>query len=204
MTPEAALEAIGRARVVAVIRADSARDAVEVARATYRGGIRAIEIATTTPDAAAAIAEVRELLPDAVVGAGTVRSTLALISAVDAGASFVASPGTIAEVIDGAGAAGILAIPGVLTPTEIERAVELAPLLKLFPAGSGGPPMLRALRGPFPDVRFMPTGGVTAENACDWIAAGAFAVGAGSDLCPAGAASAQIEARAASYVEATR
>src|SRR4051794_41327700 len=124
MTPEAALEAIGRARVVAVIRADSARDAVEVARATYRGGIRAIEIATTTPDAAAAIAEVRELLPDAVVGAGTVRSTLALISAVDAGASFVASPGTIAEVIDGAGAAGILAIPGVLTPTEIERAVE--------------------------------------------------------------------------------
>ncbi len=201
MTPEAALAAIEQARVVAVVRADSARRAVEVAQAVYRGGVRAIEIALTTPDGGTAIREARTRLPEAVVGAGTVRSTRELMVAVESGAAFVASPGTTMEVVEEARRAGVLAIPGVLTPTEIERMAGRSPLLKLFPAGSGGPAMLRALRGPFPDVRFMPTGGVSAENVADWFAAGAAAVGAGSDLCPPGAESAHIEARAARYME---
>ena len=138
MTPDAALEAIGSARVVAVVRAQSARKAVEVAQAVYRGGIRVVEIAMTTPGAAAAIREVCGLLPDAVVGAGTVRSTPDVIAAVGSGAAFVASPGTSTDVIDGARRAGVLAIPGVLTPTEVERAAGLAPLLGSSPLGPAG------------------------------------------------------------------
>jgi 2-dehydro-3-deoxyphosphogluconate aldolase/(4S)-4-hydroxy-2-oxoglutarate aldolase len=204
MTPESALDAIGSARVVAVVRAQSPREAIEVARAVGRAGIGGIEIALTTPDAGAVIREVRGLLPEALVGAGTVRTTSDLRLAVKAGAVFVASPGTRMDVVEGARRAGVLAIPGVLTPTEVERVAEMVPILKLFPAGSGGPSMLRALRGPFPDVRFMPTGGVTAENVREWFAAGAFAVGVGSDLSSAGAGIADVEARAARYIEAAR
>jgi 2-dehydro-3-deoxyphosphogluconate aldolase / (4S)-4-hydroxy-2-oxoglutarate aldolase len=205
MNPDATLEAIGRARVVAVVRADSARQAIALSAAVHRGGIRAIEIALTTPDAADAIREVRGLLPDAVVGAGTVRISPDFVTAAEAGAVFVASPGTSVDVLDDARRAGVLAIPGVLTPTEVERVVRSAPLLKLFPAGIGGPGLLRALRGPFPNVRFMPTGGVVAENVAEWLAAGAFAVGAGTDLCPPDASDlSAVEARAAAYVEAAR
>ena len=204
MTPDDALEAIRRARVVAVIRAESARAAVDAAEALHRGGIRAVEIALTTPGAVEAIREVRSLLPDAAIGAGTVRSAAALEAAVESGAAFVASPGTRMDVLDGARRAGVLAIPGVFTPTEVERVVDVAPLLKLFPAGSGGPALLRALRGPFPDVRFMPTGGIAEANLGEWLSAGAFAVGAGSDLCPPDADPETVEARARAYVEAAR
>ena len=110
MTPDAALEAIGSARVVAVVRAQLAREAVEVAHAVYRGGIRVVEIALTTPGAAAAIREVCGLFADVIVRAGTVRSTSDVIAAVGSGAAFVASLGTSTDVIDGARRAGLLAI----------------------------------------------------------------------------------------------
>lgn len=132
------------------------------------------------------------------------RSVADVEAAVRAGAAFVASPGTNEAVLRAARDAGVLAIPGVLTPTEIERGTQLAPLLKLFPAGVGGPPLLHALRGPYPRVRFMPTGGVTQTNVADWFAAGAFVVGAGSDLCPPEAIErgdfARITSRAATFV----
>jgi 2-dehydro-3-deoxyphosphogluconate aldolase / (4S)-4-hydroxy-2-oxoglutarate aldolase len=205
MTPDAVLDGLAQHRVVAIVRASSAARAVETAKALRRGGIGAIEIAFTTPDAASAIRSTRGI-DGVVVGAGTVRSSADLEAAVDAGAAFVASPATNVDVLLAARNAGILAIPGVLTPTEIERVLPLSPLVKLFPAGVGGPALLRALRGPYPSVRFMPTGGVSRENVQEWFAAGAFVVGAGSDICPGEAIDRgdfdTIAARAAEYVEA--
>ena len=99
-------------------------------------------------------------------------------------------------------------MPGVLTPTEVAAALRRHPLVKLFPAGLGGPGLLRALRGPFPDLRAIPTGGVTADNLGEWLAAGAVAVGAGSDLCPPELAdardAAEIWRRAERYADALR
>ena len=184
MTPDAVLDAIAESRIVAVVRADSAQQASAAAAALAEGGITAVEIALTTPDAAAAIREIRTTHPTLLVGAGTVLGSSDVTASQEAGAMFVVSPGHSLEVVDAARHAGLLAIPGVLTPTEVQRAKSLAPLLKLFPAGLGGPALLRALRGPFPDVRFMPTGGVQLDNLVEWFAAGAFAVGAGTDLCP--------------------
>ena len=184
MTPDAVLAAIAASRIVAVVRAESARQASDAAAALAEGGISAVEIALTTPDAATAIREIRTTHPTLLVGAGTVLSSYDVTASVKAGAMFVVSPGHSLEVMDAARHARLLAIPGVLTPTEVQRAHGLAPLLKLFPAGLGGPALLRALRGPFPEVRFMPTGGVQLDNLVEWFAAGAFAVGAGTDLCP--------------------
>jgi 2-dehydro-3-deoxyphosphogluconate aldolase/(4S)-4-hydroxy-2-oxoglutarate aldolase len=184
MTPDAVLDAIAASRIVAVVRADSAQQASDAAAALAEGGITAVEIALTTSDAATAIREIRTTQPKLLVGAGTVLSSYDVTASVKAGAMFVVSPGHSLEVLDAAKHAPLLAIPGVLTPTEVQRAQGLAPLLKLFPAGLGGPELLRALRGPFPDVRFMPTGGVQLGNLAEWFAAGAFAVGAGTDLCP--------------------
>jgi 2-dehydro-3-deoxyphosphogluconate aldolase/(4S)-4-hydroxy-2-oxoglutarate aldolase len=184
MTPDAVLNAIAASRIVAVIRAASAKQAVDAVTALAAGGITAVEVALTTPNAATAIREIRTAHPQLLIGAGTVLSSIDVTVSVEAGAAFVVSPGLAPEVLDAARRAPVLAIPGVLTPTEVQRAVGLAPLLKLFPAGLGGPALLEALRGPFTDVQFMPTGGVTVGNVADWFAAGAFAVGAGTDLCP--------------------
>jgi 2-dehydro-3-deoxyphosphogluconate aldolase / (4S)-4-hydroxy-2-oxoglutarate aldolase len=184
MTPTAVLEAIRTSRVVAVVRAGSAQEAVGAAGALFAGGISAVEIALTTPDAAAAIRDIRTAHPQLLVGAGTVLSSIDVTTSVQAGASFVVTPGFVPDVLDAARRAALLAIPGVFTPTEVERASALAPLLKLFPAGVGGPALLKALRGPYPDLQFMPTGGVHVGNLNEWFAAGAFAIGAGTDLCP--------------------
>lgn len=184
MTPDAALSAIAASRIVAVIRAASAKQAVEAVAALAAGGITAVEVALTTPDAAKAIREIRTAHPQLLLGAGTVLSSIDVTVSVGAGAAFVVSPGLVPDVLDAARRAAVLAIPGVLTPTEVQRAVGLAPLLKLFPAGLGGPAFLNALHGPYPEVQFMPTGGVAVGNLAEWFAAGAFAVGAGTDLCP--------------------
>ncbi|MFL5962262.1 MAG: bifunctional 4-hydroxy-2-oxoglutarate aldolase/2-dehydro-3-deoxy-phosphogluconate aldolase [Gaiellaceae bacterium] len=184
MTPDGVLKAIAASRIVAVIRTASGEQAVGAAGALAAGGISAVEVALTTPDAATAIRKIRTAHPELLVGAGTVLSSIDVTVSVEAGAAFVVSPGLAPEVLDAARRAPVLAIPGVLTPTEVQRALGFAPLLKLFPAGLGGPKLLQALRGPFPEVQFMPTGGVAAENLAEWFAAGAFAVGAGTDLCP--------------------
>ena len=139
MTPDAVLEAIAASRIVAVVRADSAQQASAAAAALAEGGITAVEIALTTPDAATAIREIRTTHPKLLVGAGTVLSSYDVTASVKAGAMFVVSPGYSLEVLDAARHARLLAIPGVLTPTEVQRAQSLAPLLKLFPAGLGGP-----------------------------------------------------------------
>jgi 2-dehydro-3-deoxyphosphogluconate aldolase/(4S)-4-hydroxy-2-oxoglutarate aldolase len=189
--------------VVAVLRARSAERAVEAGWALAAGGIRALEVTFTVPDAPAAI-ESLAAARDVLVGAGTVVTAAQAAAAVEAGARFIVSPHFDEEVLDAARALGVPAMPGVLTPTEVAKAARRCSVVKLFPASLGGPTLLTALRGPFPALAVVPTGGVTAANLRDWLAAGALAVGAGTDLCPPEAVERgdgrALEARAACYM----
>jgi 2-dehydro-3-deoxyphosphogluconate aldolase/(4S)-4-hydroxy-2-oxoglutarate aldolase len=139
----------------------------------------------TVPDAPVMIREVVQQYGDKVLaGAGTVVDATQAEMCLDAGAEFLVSPGLSVEVLRAAAAHGKLAIPGVLTPSEIMRALEEGvKILKIFPCGSvGGPKYLKSLRGPFPECAFIPTGGVSLANAAEYITAGAFALGVGAEL----------------------
>lgn len=159
-------DAIGKAGIIPVIKLERVEDAVPLARALLEGGIPVAEVTFRTEAAAAGIAAIRRELPQMLVGAGTVLATSQAQAAIDAGAQFVVAPGSNGTVIDQVLAAGIPMIPGVATPTEIEAALEKGlQVLKLFPAEAlGGIAMLKALSGPYPQVRFVPTGGISASN----------------------------------------
>lgn len=197
-----------RLGVIAVLRAPSAEHALEASEALIRGGILALEITYSTPGTPAVIAElVRRHGSHVLVGAGTITTPRQAADAAEAGARFLVSPGTVATVAEAMRETGAAVMLGALTPSEVMTAVELAAdVVKLFPASLGGPSYLRTLRGPFPDVPLMPTGGVTAENMGEWFAAGAVAVGAGGDLTPSSAIAAQdwatIENTAARFAAA--
>jgi 2-dehydro-3-deoxyphosphogluconate aldolase/(4S)-4-hydroxy-2-oxoglutarate aldolase len=177
------------AGVFAVLRAPAAAAALDAIDALVRGGITGIEVTYSTPDAAAVIAEaIRRHGDVAYVGAGTVTAAAQAREAADAGAAFLVSPGTVPALAAQMRATGAVAMTGALTPTEVMTATAAGvDVVKIFPASAVGPSFLRALRGPFPDVPLMPTGGVTPENLAEWFAAGAVAVGAGGDLVPASA-----------------
>lgn len=176
------LELLGQDRALAVVRAERIPDPAGLALALAGAGIHLVEFTFTTPGVLAAIAAAAQV-PGTTVGAGTVLSAAQAEDAVAAGARFLVTPDLRPKVAAVAGQAGTPLLMGALTPTEISRAVELgAAAVKIFPAGLGGPGYLRALLGPFPALRLVPTGGVNAGNARDFLAAGAFAVGAGTDV----------------------
>jgi 2-dehydro-3-deoxyphosphogluconate aldolase / (4S)-4-hydroxy-2-oxoglutarate aldolase len=177
------LRLLGVQRLVAVVRAPSVDAAIAVADALEAGGIAAIEVTFSTPGAPEAIRELAGR-PGLVVGAGTVTTLGQAEDALRSGARFLVSPHTDLAIVAMGIENGVLTVPGALTPTEVVTAAALVPLVKLFPGSVGGPGYLRALRAPFPDLRLMPTGGVSADNARDWLDAGAFALGAGGELCP--------------------
>jgi 2-dehydro-3-deoxyphosphogluconate aldolase/(4S)-4-hydroxy-2-oxoglutarate aldolase len=181
---------LGRLRhtcVVAVIRAPDADGAVLAVDALVRGGVTGIEITYSTPDVPRVLQTVAERHGDDVLlGAGTLRTPRQVHEAVAAGAEFLVCPGLDDELVAAMLASGATTMAGALTPTEVMRAERLGvDVVKVFPASLGGPAYVRSLRGPFPDISFMPTGGVSAGNIREWIAAGAVAVGAGSELCSA-------------------
>jgi 2-dehydro-3-deoxyphosphogluconate aldolase / (4S)-4-hydroxy-2-oxoglutarate aldolase len=153
-------------RIVAVVTIERAADALPLADALCAGGVRVIEITLRTGAACSAIEQIRKARPDAIVGAGTVRDSQSLSAARDAGAQFVVSPGFTTALHAAAKAAGLPWLPGVATASEILLAQESGhSLLKFFPAeAAGGARALRAFASVFPDARFCPTGGVTAEN----------------------------------------
>ena len=173
------------ATVIAVLRAPSAEAGISAVDALVRGGVTGIEVTYSTPGTAEVIAEVRRRHGDAVLlGAGTVLTPEHAHEAVEAGAEFLVSPGTEPALADAMLATGATVLAGALTPSEVmATAARGVHAVKLFPASLGGPAFLRALRGPFPDVDFVPTGGVSPDNLGDWLAAGAVAVGAGGELC---------------------
>ena len=175
--------AIASARCVGIIRAGSAAEATSVGKALVAGGLTIIEVAYTTPGAPSAISALRAECPDAIVGAGTVLDSAAAFTAVSSGAQFLVSPAVLEEVLRAGHRHGLPVLPGAATPTEINLAMELgADMVKLFPAGSLGLDFMRSVASAMPHVPLVPTGGVTAENAPDWIAAGAVAVGVGGSL----------------------
>jgi len=171
--------------IIPVIRADSPDAAIAVVDALGAAGLVIAEITMTVPRAIAAIEAVSKRFGDRMlVGAGTVTDADTARRAADAGAEFVVSPCLVREVIDAMRGAGVAVLPGALTPTEVFEAYKAgADLVKVFPAQNlGGAAYLRALRGPFPDVRLVPTGGVTLENMKEMFDAGAAAVGVGGEL----------------------
>jgi 2-dehydro-3-deoxyphosphogluconate aldolase / (4S)-4-hydroxy-2-oxoglutarate aldolase len=185
---QAILKRIADLGLLAVLRAPDPADARRAVDALVEAGVLGIEITYSTPDAASVIADVKQSYADEVlVGAGTLITQAQVAEAAEAGASYLVSPGLDDEVVASMQTTSLPAMAGVLTPTEVMRGVRLGlDVMKLFPGSLGGPSYLRSLRGPFPDVPFMPTGGVSADNVGDWMAVGAIAVGAGSELASVG------------------
>lgn len=185
MTSDAAIRRIHEIGIIPVVRASSVDEARRAVDAIYAGGIPVIEITMTVPDAGNIIKQVvRQHGTSVLTGAGTVVTADQAKMCLDAGAEFLVSPGLSTQVLQVAASRKKLAIPGALTPTEVIAALDAgATLIKIFPCGSvGGAKYLKALRAPFPEPRFIPTGGVNLSNAAEYIAAGAFALGVGADL----------------------
>ncbi|MZE79965.1 bifunctional 4-hydroxy-2-oxoglutarate aldolase/2-dehydro-3-deoxy-phosphogluconate aldolase, partial [Streptomyces sp. SID5475] len=171
-------------RLLAIVRADSYDRAAVLAETLVSAGVTGLEISLTTPFALEAVTTLTlELGDDAVVGAGTVLDGEAARAAVGAGARFLVSPSLEPEVIRTGHRYGVPVFPGVATPTEMVRALELgADALGLFPASGHSPRWLADVRAALPQAPLLPTGGVTVESAPEWIAAGAVACGMGSAL----------------------
>ena len=184
MTPDPITAAIERLGVVAVIRLQDPTRLRAVVDALAAGGMRALEVTMTVPGAIELIGEIAPTLPsDFLIGAGTVLDAETARRAIDAGAQFVVSPILRPAVVDEAHRLGRPAMPGCFSPTEIQQAWDAgADIVKVFPATSLGPAFFRDVRGPLPHLKLMPTGGVSIENADEWIRAGAVAVGVGSAL----------------------
>jgi 2-dehydro-3-deoxyphosphogluconate aldolase/(4S)-4-hydroxy-2-oxoglutarate aldolase len=214
MTPNpsrgATLAAIESTGVVAVVRLNDAGAFRDVSAALIEGGVRTIEVTMTVPGAVALIESLAVSGPDdLIVGAGTVLDAETARQVILAGARFVVGPVLRPAVIELGHRYDVAVIPGCFTPTEIFTAWEAgADIVKVFPATALGPAFFRDVRGPLPQVRLMPTGGVTRENAGDWIAAGAVAIGVGTALVDAKAVSARrfdlLSANARHFIDAVR
>jgi len=188
LTIEEVVKKIGEIGIIPVVRASSVEEANRAIEAICAGGIPVVEITMTVPNAISVIREVvQKRGADVLIGAGTVTNAEQAESCVRAGAQFLVSPGLAMSVLSVARVHNRLAIPGALTPTEVMNAQEHgATLVKIFPCGNvGGPKYLKSLKAPFPHAQLIPTGGVNAANAADFVAAGAYALGVGADLVDA-------------------
>ena len=199
-----------RAGVIAVIRLERGSELRAVADALLEGGVSALEVTMTVPGAVPLIETLAAALPSsAIVGAGTVLDVETARQVIDAGARFVVSPVFRRPIVDACHERGVPAMPGCFTPTEILDAWDAgADLVKVFPATPLGPGFIKDVRGPLPQVRLIPTGGVTRDNAGDWIRAGAVAIGVGSALVDRQAVAARrfdlIRAAARGFVDAVQ
>jgi 2-dehydro-3-deoxyphosphogluconate aldolase/(4S)-4-hydroxy-2-oxoglutarate aldolase len=175
--------------VIPVIVIQRLEQAVPLARALVEGGVKVLEVTLRTPVALAAIEAIARAVPEAVVGAGTLRLPADARAARDAGSTFAVSPGYTAALGAACREAGLPLLPGVATGSEVMAAMaDGLRFLKFFPAvQAGGIPMLKALAGPFPDIAFCPTGGITPETAPQFLALPNVAVCGGSWLTPADA-----------------
>ncbi|WP_169976878.1 bifunctional 4-hydroxy-2-oxoglutarate aldolase/2-dehydro-3-deoxy-phosphogluconate aldolase [Tautonia rosea] len=184
MSREATLKRVLDCGIVAVVRSESGEQLADVVRALADGGVTAAEITFTVPDATEVIRVVRKALGDRIVlGAGTVLDPETARAALLAGAEFLVSPTVNTEVIRLCRRYDKAIMPGAFTPTEVLTAWEAgADIVKVFPADVGGPGYLKALRGPLPQVRVMPTGGVDLTTAESFLKAGACCLGVGSSM----------------------
>ena len=186
------LELAGYGPVIPVIVLQRLQDAVPLAQALVAGGVRVLEVTMRTPVALQCIEAIARAVPQAIVGAGTIRSAADARAAKSAGSAFGVSPGYTAAVGAACREAGLPLLPGVATAGEVMAAqADGLSFLKFFPAtAAGGIPMLKALGGPFPDVVFCPTGGITLQSAPQFLALANVKVCGGSWLTPADAVAA--------------
>lgn len=210
MSRHADLQRVLNTGMVAIIRASSGEQLVNVARALYEGGIDVIEVTFTVPNAVEVLEAVhKDLGRKILLGAGTVLDPETARTAFLAGAQFLVSPTVNLDVIKMSNRYDKLCMTGAYTPTEILTAWEAgADVVKVFPAEIGGPPYLKAIKGPLPQVRLMPTGGVNLDTMHDFLKAGACAVGLGSSLVEKDAVErgdfVRIRSLATQYVEQLR
>lgn len=184
MTKEEILNKLLELKAVAVIRMSNSEKLKKVVEAVHKGGVSAIEITMTTPNALKVIEDLSKSMGDEIlVGVGSVLNSQTAIDAINAGSKFVVSPILKAEVIKTVQENNLPVMPGAFTPTEIQTAYELgADIIKVFPADVVGMAFFKGVLAPMPHLKLMPTGGVTLQNAGEWIKAGACAVGIGSAL----------------------
>jgi 2-dehydro-3-deoxyphosphogluconate aldolase/(4S)-4-hydroxy-2-oxoglutarate aldolase len=185
MTHKQILSFITEVGIVPVVRTPSAESAIRAIEAIYSGGIRSAEITMTVPGAIRALEKVADRFGDKIVlGAGTVLDPETARSCMLAGAEFFVTPSLKVATIEVAKRYSKVICPGALTPTEVLTAWEAgADVVKIFPAGNvGGPKYIKALKGPFPQIEMIPTGGVNLETAGEFLKAGACAVAVGGEL----------------------
>ena len=189
MAVKSTLDLVAYGPVIPVIVLDRVEHAAPLARALAAGGVRVLEVTLRTPAALACIEAIAREVPEAVLGAGTLRTAADVRAAKDAGCVFGVSPGYTSAIAEACAAAGLPLLPGVATASEVMMAsADGYSFLKFFPAtAAGGLPLLKALHGPFPDVAFCPTGGITPETAPQFLALPNVKVCGGSWLSPADA-----------------
>lgn len=193
-----ALAEFEKSSIVAIIRTKTSAAGRSAAHALHSAGITSFEFTTTTPDVFDLIEEF-SAIKGITVGVGTAMSPAHVISAKKAGATFVLSPHTDAAVIKKTLDLGLLSVPGVATPTDVARALQAgAKVLKLFPASHFGPDYLKAVRDPFPQAKWLATGGVSVGNIKDWFAAGVLGFGVGGPLLGGGIP--EIPTRVAAFI----
>jgi 2-dehydro-3-deoxyphosphogluconate aldolase/(4S)-4-hydroxy-2-oxoglutarate aldolase len=201
------LEKVKQLGLLAVIRGPSAELTVKMVDALVVGGVLGIEITYSTPNAEEVVRTLSGKYSDSIVlGMGTLTKPEQALSARQAGAGFLVSPICEPSLVKSMVESGLLCMAGALTPTEVYLAYSMGvDVVKIFPGSLGGPAYIKALKGPFPYIPMMPTGGVSAGNAAEWFAAGVVAVGAGSELCPPQLAKEgkfdEISKRAAEFVQ---
>ncbi|WP_426518748.1 bifunctional 4-hydroxy-2-oxoglutarate aldolase/2-dehydro-3-deoxy-phosphogluconate aldolase [Diaminobutyricibacter sp. McL0618] len=200
-SPGPLAEALAGAPILGIVRTDEPGVSDLVVDALVQGGIRAVEISLTSLDALGGLVRALDKIGDgALVGIGTVRTGNDADQAIAGGARFLVSPNLSGDVLSIAHDAGVPVVCGVLTPTEIQRAIDLgAEWLKIFPAASFGPDYIAHLSAPFPDVAFVPTGGIRVSDVAAYRSAGAAAVGLAGSL----ARSEQVKARQWSAISST-
>lgn len=189
------LDRMEKAGIVPIVVIEDPAKAVELGKTIQEAGLDLIEITMRTPKALEAIKILKREMPQLLLGAGTIFSLSAVKEALSAGARFIVSPHLNERIVTYCVSRDIVCIPGVFTPSEVQKAIEAAtskkrtknikdlPLVvKIFPASTGGPNHIKALKAVFPGIRFLPLGGVTAENLSEYIRAGAWAVG-GTWIC---------------------
>jgi 2-dehydro-3-deoxyphosphogluconate aldolase/(4S)-4-hydroxy-2-oxoglutarate aldolase len=180
------LEKIKELGLLAVIRGPSPELTVKMVEALIAGGVLGIEITYSTPNAEDVVRTLSSKYGDRILlGMGTLTKPEQATQAKQAGAHFLVSPICEPELVKSMVATGLLTMAGALSPSEVLQAYNLgSDVIKIFPGSLGGPAYIKALKGPFPYIPMMPTGGVSAGNVVEWFKAGVVAVGAGSELCP--------------------
>ncbi len=207
MNKQEVLENVKRVGLLAVIRGPSPELTVKMVDALIDGGVIGIEITYSTPNAEEVVRDLSQKYGDQILlGMGTLTKPDQVLSAKTAGASFLVSPICEPVLVRAMAASGLLVMAGAFTPTEVFQAYSNgSDVVKVFPGSLSGPAYIKAIKGPFPYIPLMPTGGVSESNVKDWFAAGVIAVGAGSELCPPDLAKQgkfdEISLRAAAFVQ---